>query len=444
MDDTDVLLQAARTAARYLEGFGGRRVGVRARYDQLYERLARPLPEAGEAASRVIDELARDVGDGLLHSAGPRFFGWVIGGTLPVAVAADWLTAAWDQNAALYQCSPAGAVVEEIAGTWLKELLGLPAACSFALVTGCQMAHFTALAAARERLLARRGVDVARVGLSGAPPLRVLTGAHRHESLLQAVRFLGLGTDAVEALPLDGDGRLLPAALSEALERDDRPTIVCLMAGDLNTGAADPFVAACELAHERGAWVHVDGAFGLWLNASDRHRDALAGVERADSWATDGHKWLNLPYDVGFVFVRDVEAHAAAMSTTASYFIAPDGAGRDPMRWNPEWSRRARGFVVYAALRALGRRGVAELVDRCCALAARLVTELAALPGVELISPARMNQGLVRFRDVDGDHDARTDAVIEAIQREGTAWFGGASWRGMRVMRVSVCSHRTR
>ena len=294
----------------------------------------------------------------------------MIGGSTPTAIAADWIVSTWEQNGAIYQCSPAAAVVEEVAGEWLKDLLRLPPECSYAMVTGCQMAHFTALAAARQRLLQNRGIDVGRAGLYGAPPIRVLAGSHRHESLIRAMRFLGLGSDALEVVPLDEDGRIDLSALGSMLDAaPDRPTVVCLMAGDLNTGAADPFEEACALAHERGAWVHVDGAFGLWLNASPRHRETLRGCDQADSWATDGHKWLQLPFDNGFAFVRDREAHRAAMSMTAGYLIAPDGGGREQMDWNPEWSRRPRGVVAYAALRALGRKGVAHIVDEGCRLA---------------------------------------------------------------------------
>lgn len=368
----------------------------------------------------------------------------MIGGSLPTAIAADWLVSTWEQNGAIYQCSPAAAVLEEVAGEWLKDVLRLPPECSFAMVTGCQMAHVTALGAARHRLLSDRGIDVERQGMAGAPPFRVLTGAHRHESLHRAVRYLGMGSDAVQEVGLDGEGRIDLDALDEALSSgDDGPTIVSLMAGDLNTGAADPFTDACRLAHERGAWVHVDGAFGLWMNASPSGRGALEGCELADSWATDGHKWLQLPFDHGFAFVRDREAHRAAMAMTASYFLAADEGGRDPMDWNPEWSRRPRGVVAWAALRSLGRRGIARIVDECCRLADRLVTEIGALREAEVVSPARMNQGLVRFLSPDGDHDGRTDAVTRLVREEGTAWFGATTWNGVRAMRISVCNHRT-
>jgi glutamate/tyrosine decarboxylase-like PLP-dependent enzyme len=444
MLDTAVLGTTAERAIELYRGLENAHVAASASHAELRARMDRGLGDRGVAPQTVIEELLADVEGGLVGSGGPRFYGWVIGGSLPTAIAADWIVSTWDQNGAIYQCSPAAAVLEEIAGEWLKDLLRLPPQCSFAMVTGCQMAHVTALAAARHRLLADRGIDVERDGLYGAPEIRVITGAHRHESLLRSFRFLGMGTSAIREVRLDADGRIDLTALQAVLgEEPDRPTVLCLIAGDLNTGAADPFTEACDLAHRHGAWVHVDGAFGLWVNASARHRDMLQGCELADSWATDGHKWLQLPFDNGFAFVRDSEAHRAAMSMTAGYFIAPDAEGREQMDWNPEWSRRPRGVVTYAALRSLGREGIAEIVDNCCRFAERIVSGIGALPGAEVLSPARMNQGLLRFTAHDGDHDSRTDAVVEAIRAEGTAWFGATDWEGKRAMRVSVCNHRT-
>ncbi len=444
MRDIAVLRKAAEHAITLYEDLDHKHVAAQATHAQLNDRLNVELPQGGMDPVRVLDELMRDSMDGLVGAGGPRFFGWVIGGSIPSAIAADWIVSTWDQNGAIYQCSPAAAVLEAVAGEWLKDVLRLPQECSFAMVTGCQMAHFTALAAARERLLQKRGINASRDGLFGAPRIRLLAGGHRHESLLRAMQFLGVGTSALQIVDLDQDGRMDMRSLESKLDEDpNAPTIVCLMAGDLNTGAADPFEEACALAQARGAWVHVDGAFGLWMNASEDHRACLRGVELADSWATDGHKWLQLPFDNGFAFVKDREAHNAAMTTTASYFIAPDGAGRDQMQWNPEWSRRPRGVVAYAAMRTLGRDGIAKIVDEGCRLADRLVTEIGALPGAEILSAARMNQGLVRFLSESGDHDRRTDAVMEAIRAEGTAWFSGALWNDMRVMRISVCNHRT-
>lgn len=439
----EVLARAEAHATAFLDGLPDRTVGTMIGADELRRRLGGELPATPTDPVAVIDDLVRDVEAGIVGSTGGRFFGFVIGGALPVALAADWLTSAWDQNGASYACSPAAAVAEEVCGAWLKTLLGLPEAASFAFVTGCQMAHTTALAAARHKLLRDRRVDVERSGLSGAPPLRILTSENRHESIIRAVRLLGIGTGAIEQLPCDELGAISLAALAAALERSgDSPTIVCLQAGDLNTGAFDPFEPACALAHAARAWVHVDGAFGLWAATSAHHRHLLTGVELGDSWATDGHKWLNLPFDNGFVFVADPAAHSAVFTQPTSYAIPVEGV-REPKDWNPEWSRRARGFVAYAALRSLGRSGVAEMVERCCGLATRLVDGLAALPGVEVLARPRINQGLVRFLDENGQHDRRTDRIIEAIQDSGTAWFGGTTWRGNRAMRISVCNWRT-
>jgi glutamate/tyrosine decarboxylase-like PLP-dependent enzyme len=443
MSEHDVLKRAEEHAIAFLDGLPNRPVAATLGVDDLRRRIGRPLPAGPTDPVEVIDDLVRDVDGGLVGSTGGRFFGFVIGGALPVAQVADWLTSIWDQNGASYACSPAAAVVEEVCGTWLKELLGLPATASYALVTGCQMAHTTALAAARHRLLRDRGVDVEQNGLGGAPPLRILTSENRHESIIRAVRLLGIGTAAIELLPCDDLGGIRLEALTSSLDRSaDRPTVVCLQAGDLNTGAFDPFERACALAHAARAWVHIDGAFGLWAATSARYRHLLAGVDQADSWATDGHKWLNLPFDSGFVFVADPASHSAVFAQPTSYAVPVAGA-REPKDWNPEWSRRARGFAAYATIRSLGRSGVAEIVDRCCDLAARLVDGLAAMPGVEVLARPQINQGLVRFLAADGQHDRRTDRIIETIRDSGVAWFGGTTWRGKRAMRISVCNWRT-
>lgn len=443
MTDHPALERAFQHASTFLDGLDREPVRAERGLDALRDRFGGPLPETGMPAEQVVDALAADMDGGLLGSAGGRFFGWVIGGTLPSALAADWMVAAWDQNAAGHACGPGVAVLEEISGAWLKDLFGLPTQASFGFVTGCQMAHTTALAAARNRLLAQRSWDVERQGLSGAPALRLLTTAHRHESLIRALRLLGIGENALCLIESDEQGRMRPEALEAALAAAPGvPSVVSLQAGDLNTGTFDDFGTLCDLAHAHKAWVHVDGAFGLWVAVSKRFRHHLAGVERADSWASDGHKWLNVPYDSGFVFVADPDAHQAAMGQTASYKIEVAGA-RDPHKWNPEWSRRARAVPVYAAIRELGRAGIAGLVEGCCDRARDLVAGLGALPGVEVLAAPQINQGLVRFLAEDGDHDRYTDAVIAAIQQEGTAWFGGTTWRGQRAMRVSVCSWRT-
>jgi glutamate/tyrosine decarboxylase-like PLP-dependent enzyme len=440
---TNVLDLAAAHAARYLDSLSSLPVAATTPVPELQRRLAKPLPEHGMPDDAVIDELVKDTAGGLMGSAGGRFFGWVIGGTLPAALAADWLTSTWDQNAASNVTAPAEAVVEQVCGDWTKALLGLPASASFALVTGCQMAHTTALAAARHKLLRDRGWDVEAKGLSGAPPLRLLTTENRHESILRAARVLGIGTDAVQYVRADTMGRIDVRALEEALAQDrSAPTVVLLQAGDLNTGMFDSFGPACDVAKAAGAWVHVDGAIGLWVGASERYRHLLEGVECADSWATDGHKWLNLPFDSGLVFVAHAAAHRASFAQDTSYSV-PTELVRNQKDWNPEWSRRGRGFPLYAAIRALGRSGVADLVERCSGYTMRLVTEIGRMEGAEIASMPVINQGLVRFLSTDGNHDTFTDRVIGRIQRAGIAWFGGSTWRGMRVMRISVCNWRT-
>ena len=440
-----VLSLAQQHAFSFLNNLDNAPVGATVDVQTLRQQLDKPLADSGLPPEQVITELVRDVSGGLLGSAGGRFFGWVIGGAVPAALAADWLTATWDQNGALYATSPAAAVVEEVAGLWLKDILRLPAHASFALVSGCQMAHATCLAAARHGLLAERDWDVEQQGLYGAPPIRILTSSQRHGSFERAVRLLGLGREQVVCLTSDADDRLEPQALQKALESDtSAPTIVLLQAGDINIGAFDDFENLIPIARRYGAWVHVDGAFGLWAASSPRYRHLVKGVEAADSWATDGHKWLNVPFDCGYAFIGNPDAHRASMSHRAPYLTHQEDA-RDEMDWNPEWSRRARGFSTYAALRQLGREGVAELIDRCCHHAHELVMGIGELPGAEVLWEPITNQGLVRFLDQSSeqDHDRRTDEVIAAIVASGEAFFGGTTWRGKRAMRVSVCNWRT-
>lgn len=435
-------------ALSYLENLTCRPVAASADLSTLRRRLGKPLSPEGIPPEQVISELVTDAAEGTLGSAGGRFFAWVIGGSLPSALAADWLTSAWDQNAGNYATAPAAAVVEEVAGSWLKEILGLPAHASFALVTGCQMAYVTCLAAARHSLLKRRGWNVEEKGLYGAPPIRILTTLARHGALERAVRLLGMGHTQVRCLATDAEGRLQPEALELALrDEESAPVILVLQAGDVNTGSFDLFETVVPIAKHHDAWVHVDGAFGLWANASPQYRHLLSGVEMADSWVTDGHQWLNVPYDCGYAFVADPDAHQGAMSHRAAY-MTHSAEARDQLDWNPEWSRRARGFPTYAALRELGRNGVAALVERCCRHAHSLVLQIGNLPGTEMLWEPRINQGLVRFLDsrpgaCNADHDRRTDEVIAAIAATGEAFFSGTTWRGKRAMRVSVCNWRT-
>jgi glutamate/tyrosine decarboxylase-like PLP-dependent enzyme len=440
-----VLSLAQQHAFAFLNRLDEAPVGATVDVQTLRQQLNKPLADSGLPPEQVITELVRDVSGGLLGSAGGRFFGWVIGGAVPAALAADWLTATWDQNGALYATSPAAAVVEEVAGAWLKDILGLPARASFALVSGCQMAHATCLAAARHALLAERDWDVEQRGLYGAPPIRILTSSQRHGSFERAVRLLGLGRDQVVCLTSDANDRLEPEALQKALEADaSAPTIVLLQAGDINIGAFDDFERLIPIAKRYRAWVHVDGAFGLWAASSPRYRHLVKGVEAAGSWATDGHKWLNVPFDSGYAFIANRDAHRASMSHRAPYLTHQEDA-RDEMDWNPEWSRRARGFSTYAALRQLGRDGIAELIDRCCRHAREIVMGIGKLDGAEVLWEPIINQGLVRFPDpsTEQDHDRRTDEVIAAIVASGEAFFGGTTWRGKRAMRVSVCNWRT-
>jgi glutamate/tyrosine decarboxylase-like PLP-dependent enzyme len=440
--------RAARHASIWLEGLETRAVNATTSLDELRARFRVPLTRTGVDPVQVVDDLAAAAEGALLGSPGGRFYAWVIGGTLPSAIGADWLTSTWDQNAGMYATAPAAAVAEEVVGEWLLDLLDLPRDASFALVTGCQMAHVTALAAARSGVLRDAGWDVEREGLFGAPRIRVLANATRHITIDRALRLLGFGLNAVEPVETDERGRVTADALRSALSARSGPTIVVLAAGDLNTGEFDRFRELIPIAKSAGAWVHVDGAFGLLARASAAKRHLLEGVELADSWSTDAHKWLNVPFDSGIAIVRDRDAHRAAMQVHASYLVSSDDVARDEMDWNPEFSRRARGFALYAALRELGRDGLAALIDRCCAHCHAIVTGIGALDGAEALWVPELDQGLVRFIDprpgaTQEDHDAYTDRVIAAINATGEAFFGGVTWKGRRAMRVSVVNWRT-
>ncbi|HET6741988.1 MAG TPA: aminotransferase class V-fold PLP-dependent enzyme [Kribbella sp.] len=432
------LTEAFERATTYLAGLPERRVGPRATAAELQAALGGPLPTGPTDPREVVAQLADGVDDGLLPSGSGRFFGFVFGGATPASLAADWLTTAWDQNAGLYAASPAAAVVEDIAASWLIELFGLPATTSVGFVTGAQMANFTGLAAARHEVLRRAGWDVERDGLIGAPPIRVLAGAERHDTIDRALRFLGLGTSCIESIAVDEQGRMRPDALAEALATGTGGVIVCAQVGNVNTGGFDPVREVCQIAHEHDAWVHVDGAFGLWAAVSDELKTLLDGVELADSWATDAHKWLNVPYDSGLVFCAHPEAHRAAMSIRAAYLIQDENGERDSLDYNPEFSRRARGIPVYAAIRALGRAGIAEIVDRCHAMANRFADALRD-GGADVLNDVVLNQVLVRF----GDDDALTRQVITAVQNEGTCWMSGTTWQGRAAMRISVTNWTT-
>jgi glutamate/tyrosine decarboxylase-like PLP-dependent enzyme len=433
---------AVNHAMAYLDGLPERPVPARASLADLRAAFGGPLPALPLPPDQVVAELAAAAEPGVVASSSGRYFGFVVGGATPAALAADWLTSVWDQNAGLYVLGPAASVVEEVAAAWLVELLGLPAATSVGFVTGAQMANFTALATAVRDVLRRTGWDVDTDGLWGAPRVRVIVGESRHGTIDRALRFLGMGTGSIVAVPVDGQGRMTVPALAEALAGSDEPTIVCAQAGNVNTGAVDPIGEICDLAHRLGAWVHVDGAFGLWAAASPRLRPLLAGVEGADSWAMDAHKWLNVPYDSGLVLCAHPAAHRAAMGVRASYLIHAEGGERDALEYNPEHSRRARGFAVYAAIRALGGTGIADLVERSCALARRFADRLSAA-GAEVLNEVVLNQVVVRFRAADGAHDAYTRRVLELLQEGGTCWMSGTTWNGRAAIRISVSNWST-
>jgi glutamate/tyrosine decarboxylase-like PLP-dependent enzyme len=429
------LRRAAELARAWLETLADRPVGARGDAAGLHG----PLPERGEDPLAVIEALAAAAEPGLVASAGPRYFGFVTGGALPAALAADWLTSAWDQNVAMHAMSPAAAVAEQTVAGWVCELLGLPAGAGVGLVSGAQMANATALAAARNAVLARAGWDVEERGLIGAPPVRVIVGAEAHATVFNALRLLGLGRATAVRVAADEQGRMRAGELARTLAAGGGPAIVCAQAGNVNTGAFDPFeeiVAACRAA---GAWCHVDGAFGLWAAAAPGRAHLTAGAAAADSWAVDAHKWLNVPYDSALAIVADPAPLNAAMALTAAYLTAAGARERNGADWAPEASRRARAFPLYAALRQLGRSGLAELVERDCALAARIAARLAQEPGVAILNEVVLNQVLVRF----GDDDTATGAVIERVQREGTCWLGGTVWHGVAAMRVSVSGWQT-
>jgi len=447
----DLLARTCDISRTYLGGLSSRHVGARASAEALRRELGGPLPDVGRDPGGVIEALAASAERGIVASAGPRYFGFVTGGSLPVALAADWLTSIWDQNGALFATSPAAAVVEEITTAWLLELLGLPATAGVGLVTGCQMANFTGLAAARHAVLTRAGWDLAKDGLRGAPAIRVVAGAEGHVTLFSALRMLGFGSRELTIVDADEQGRLDTEALARALEGADGPLIVCAQVGNVNTGACDGLSVIADLASARGAWLHVDGVFGLWAAAAPARRHLVAGFERADSLATDAHKWLNVPYDCGIAIVRDADAHQAAMTSSAAYLERPGVAGRDPLDWVPEASRRARGFALYGALRSLGRRGVGDLVERCCRLASLMADRLRTDPAVEIMNDVVLNQVLVRFHRTSGgaagpgtsEVEDLTRAVIERVQREGTCWAGGTVWHGVTAMRISISNWST-
>jgi len=437
-DTRELLRRTAEIAAAYVDSLDERPVFPQVEPEELREALGGPLPEEPLPDEQVVEELAHAAEPGLVAMGSGRYFGFVIGGALPAALAADWLASAWDQNAGLYVGGPSASVVEQVVREWIVELLGLPPDSSIGFVTGTQMAHVTGLAAARWHMLDAAGWDVNARGLTEAPRVRVIAGEKRHATVDRALRLLGLG--APELVAADAQGRLVPESLRDALGSTGGPTIVCAQAGEVNTGAFDSLPEIADLCESAGAWLHVDGAFGIWAAVSPRLRHLVAGLERADSWTTDAHKWLNVPYDSGIVLCRHPESHRAAMTTSASYLIQDEGAQRvrDQVDWVPEFSRRARGFAVYAALRSLGRHGLVELVERCCDAATRFAERIGEVAGAEVLNEVVLNQVLFRF-----ESDERTDEVLAQVQARGRVWMGPTTWDGRKAIRVSVSNWQT-
>jgi glutamate/tyrosine decarboxylase-like PLP-dependent enzyme len=431
---------AGRRAFEYLEGVADRPVRALATSAELRQMLNRPLTGAGEPADLVINRLADAGLRGTMASQGPRYFGFVVGGSLPVATAADWLVSAWDQNCGIYALSPIVSVVEDVAASWLRDLAGLPASWSVGFVTGCQMANFTAIAAARQKLLADAGWDVNAQGLFGAPAIHVFVSDESHYTIFAALRMLGLGAERLTRIPTDEQGRMRAQPLAAGLRAATGPALVCAQAGNVNTGAFDPIADIADATRERGAWFHVDGAFGLWAAASEPRRHLVAGMDRADSVATDAHKWLNVPYDCGVAFCAHPEAHRRAMSLSAAY-IVESAAERDPRDFVPEESRRARAVPVYAAIATLGRDGLADLVERTCRLASRMAERLSRHPSLRVLNDVVLNQVLVRVEGANPD--VLTRDMIVRLQQDGTCWAGGTTWHSMAALRISISNWST-
>ena len=437
-DRTAGLSAATRHALEFLGTLDERPVAARVDAAGVRHALGGPLPEKGEEPTAVIDALVAGADPGLVASAGPRHFGFVIGGALPAALAADWVVSAWDQNAAFHSLSPAAAAIEEVTSAWTLGLLGLPATASVGFVTGGQGANTTCLAAARHAVLAKAGWDVEEDGLIGAPRVRIMCGEDAHATIYTALRQLGLGAGTPIRVAADDQGRLKPAALRDALAGGDGPTIVCAQAGNVATGAFDAFEPIADACSTHNAWLHVDGAFGLWAAAAPATRHLTRGVERADSWAVDAHKWLNVPYDGAMAIVADPDTHVAAMGLAGPYLVADPGQ-RDNTNFVPESSRRARAVPVYAALRSLGRAGLAELIERNCAQARLMAKRLTTIPGAKVINDVVLNQVLLRLPG----GDAANRAAVAAVQRDGTCWLGGTTWNGEYVLRVSISNWAT-
>lgn len=445
MDIAALFAQAAREAARFREGSATRPHHPARMYADRVDAFSEPLPEAGTSGDAVIRDLVEKAEPGLHAMTSPRFHGWVIGGSHPVGVAADMLTSAWGQNAGNHIATPSAAAAELIAGRWLVEMLGLPSSASVGFVTGATMANFTGLAAARSAVLEQAGWDADRKGLFGAPPISVIIGDDAHTTVFSALQFLGLGHDRVLRVPTDKQGRMIVPEFQRVIEAVEGPVIVIVQAGQINTGCFDDFAAIIPMAKKRGAWVHVDGAFGLWAQVTSSLRHLTKGVELADSWATDGHKWLQTPYDCGYAIVRDEAVHRRAMTIAASYLPAAAEDERDPSHYVPELSRRARGFATWAVIKHLGREGIAAMVERNCAAARRVAELVTEETGITLLNDVVLNQAILRFGGHLGDEagDALTAETVAELQRDGRLFAGPAKWRGRQVMRLSVCNYQT-
>ena len=442
---SELLRKTCDLALEFVDGLNARPVGPPVDPAALLSSVGGVLPIDGEEPEHVVTHLSGTVEQGLVATAGPRYFGFVIGGSLPAAVAADWLTSVWDQNAFSFVTSPASAAVEETVRSWLIDLFGLAPETSLGFTTGGTMANFTALAAARHALLRRQNWNVEERGLTGAPAFAVVTSDESHVSIFAALQMLGLGRGRAIKVSTDEQGRMNPRELASVLSKLTSPALVCAQAGNVNTGAFDPIAEIADSVRRQGGWLHVDGAFGIWAAASPYCRALLEGIELADSVAVDSHKWLNVPYDSGLVFVRDATAHQAAMTLNAPYYVPSPETVRDNNNWVAEASRRARGFTVYAALRSLGRRGLASLIERTCALARRMSDRLAASAGVHILNDVVLNQVLVRFTPPSSnvDPDNWTMEVIRRVQKTGTCWVGGTTWHNLRAMRISVSNWST-
>jgi glutamate/tyrosine decarboxylase-like PLP-dependent enzyme len=435
----ELLTRTAEIATNWLQELDTRPVKASATVEELRSKLGGPLPASPVDPLVVVEDLARAAEPGLVAIPSGRYFGFVIGGGLPAAVAADWLTSVWDQCPGFYACGPAASVAEEVVGGWVQELLGLPEHASYAIVTGCQMAHLTCLAAARHHILRAAGWDVEERGLNGSPPIRILVSARRHVSIDRALRFLGIGRTSLNVVPADRSGRVDVSLLRDELAAKNVPTIICVQAGEVNTGAFDDFDSIADAAVEAGAWLHVDGAFGLWAAASPALRYLVRGAERADSWALDAHKWLNVPYDSGLAYCAHPASHRAAMMATAEYLIqGGPGQPRDNTDWAPTFSQRARAFALYAALRSLGQQGVADLVERTCMHARAFAEGLATIPGCQLLTEVVINQVLFRFED-----DQTTDQILRQVVDSGEAWMSGTAFDGRKAIRLSVSNWQT-